>query len=93
MYSPENQPIDFLSSEHDRWVQITVRDFGPGLSDKEQLIFEKFYRAEPRHTGGIGLGLSIVRNFIELQNGKVTARSHQDGGAEFSIFLPIERLT
>jgi signal transduction histidine kinase len=66
-----------------------VRDHGAGLPVNEpERIFEKFYRAHPKHPGGVGLGLSIAKRLIELQQGSVSAHNHSEGGAVFDIFLP-----
>ena len=72
---------------------IEVADTGPGL-EPEQLehVFERFYRADPsraRASGGVGLGLSIVAAVAEAHGGRVSARSGPDGGATFTIAIPL----
>jgi two-component system sensor histidine kinase KdpD len=52
-------------------------------------IFEKFYRGDGRKTGGLGLGLSIARGFVEAHGGKLTAENRDGGGARFTISLPV----
>jgi two-component system, OmpR family, sensor histidine kinase KdpD len=67
-----------------------VRDRGPGLAQgEENKVFEKFYRGARQRPGGLGLGLSIARQLVEAHGGKISARNREDGGAEFSIRLPI----
>jgi signal transduction histidine kinase/ActR/RegA family two-component response regulator len=74
-------------------VQITVRDSGMGI-EPEFLphIFDRFRQADPgtnRIHGGMGLGLSIVRQLVELHGGTVRAESEGEGkGATFTVSLP-----
>ncbi|MEM8820798.1 MAG: ATP-binding protein [Pseudomonadota bacterium] len=68
-------------------VEITVRDYGPGLTraDEEQM-FEPFFTTKPVGKG-MGLGLSISFNIVEDFGGKLTAANHPDGGAIFQVRL------
>jgi two-component system sensor histidine kinase KdpD len=71
---------------------MTVADNGPGLrADQQGRLFDKFYRGDPGRTGGLGLGLSIARGFVEAHGGRVEARNQPGGGAQFTICLPLER--
>jgi CheY-like chemotaxis protein len=78
----------------DRRALIRVSDTGPGL-DAEELsrLFEPFVRGERhrlRGPAGLGLGLSIVRDLVELHDGEVRAQSEGAGkGATFSVWLPL----
>lgn len=66
-------------------VQLTVRDHGPGLPEREEKrIFEKFYSTKPE---GMGLGLAIARSIIEAHRGRLEAANAPDGGAVFTIHL------
>ncbi len=51
-------------------------------------LFDKFYRAPTAPTGGTGLGLSLVKGFVEAQGGTVNAQNRLGGGAIFTISLP-----
>ena len=78
----------------DGWVEVTVRDHGPGLT-AESLgrLFERFYRvdrARSREQGGTGLGLSIVKHIVQGHGGKVRAESQPGQGATFFLTLPAE---
>lgn len=89
IYSPKTAPIEINSFCSAKRGVIRVRDHGAGLPVNEpERIFEKFYRAHPKHPGGVGLGLSIAKRLIELQQGSVSAHNHSEGGAVFDIFLP-----
>ena len=75
-------------------VVIAVRDHGSGVPD-ELLphIFHPFYRvgdARDRHTGGVGLGLTIADRTIRLHGGTVRAANARDGGLIVEVTLPIE---
>lgn len=70
-------------------VCIRVRDTGPGLPDVRMgRVFAPFFTTK-KIGQGTGLGLSISRNIIEDHCGTLTARNHPDGGAEFSVCLPV----
>jgi signal transduction histidine kinase len=75
--------------------QITVHDTGPGIA-QEALphIFERFYRADhsrDRQQGGTGLGLTIAQRLAQAHGGLITAANHSEGGAVFTVVLPIRR--
>jgi PAS domain S-box-containing protein len=75
-------------------VQIIVRDTGKGISpDFLPYVFDTFRQADStttRNFGGLGLGLAIVRQIVELHGGHVTAESPGEGlGATFTVHLPL----
>jgi len=75
-------------------VTVVVSDTGSGIpSDFLPYIFERFRQAdtsEKRSHGGLGLGLSIVRNLVEMHGGRVSAESKGEGrGSSFTVTLPI----
>jgi PAS domain S-box-containing protein len=75
-------------------LRISVRDTGPGISpDLLPHIFEPFYQGEnARRAGGLGLGLAIVRNIVELHSGTVSVeRATEDQGVIFTVELPLRR--
>lgn len=74
-------------------VQVTVTDTGIGMSDDERIrAFDKFYqgsRRPARAFGGLGVGLALVRQLVELHGGTIEARSAgPDRGSEFIVRLP-----
>jgi signal transduction histidine kinase len=73
---------------------VSFRDTGTGIPDEDlDRIFDRFARADPgrsRHTGGFGLGLSIVRAIVEAHLGTVHVMSRVDVGTTFEIALPLE---
>jgi two-component system sensor histidine kinase KdpD len=92
-YSPQGGPIDIeVASPDGDHVQIAVRDRGPGIPVEHRArIFERFYQADAaQHAAGMGLGLFISREIVELHGGSITAEFPPDGGARFIITLPTE---
>jgi len=76
-----------------RHVRVDIEDTGIGISAVAlPRVFERFWQADSTHTreqGGLGLGLSLVRYFVELHGGHITAHSEGVGrGARFEITLP-----
>jgi two-component system, OmpR family, sensor histidine kinase KdpD len=72
-------------------LSIQVMDRGKGFPESELLsVFDKFYRGKEAKAGGTGLGLSIVKGFVEAHQGKVIAENRQNGGAIFTIKIPVK---
>jgi two-component system sensor histidine kinase KdpD len=70
---------------------MQVMDRGKGFPETELTsVFNKFYRGKEAKAGGSGLGLSIVKGFVEAHKGKVTAENRQNGGALFTIKIPVD---
>lgn len=73
-------------------VQIIVEDTGIGIPrDETEHIFQKFYRvdnSDTREIGGTGLGLALVKQRVELMNGKIWVESEQGKGSRFIVMLP-----
>ncbi len=91
-YAGECGPIVISTQEKDGMVSITVADQGPGIPEAElEAVFKPFYRpgyARQRETGGVGLGLTIVRTCIEACGGAVHCRNRSPKGLEVEIKLP-----
>ena len=75
------------------WAELTVDDDGPGVPvEAEQRIFDRFARLDEsrdRTTGGVGLGLAVVRAVVEHHGGTVGCARSPLGGARFLVRLPI----
>lgn len=84
-HTPENGKICFDYSVNPLYTEITINDSGTGF-DKEDLknIFKRFYQGR-NSTGGLGIGLSIAKSIIEMQNGFITAENSKNNGAQFNI--------
>ena len=71
-------------------LSIQVMDRGHGFPPSElSFVFNKFYRGKEAKSGGTGLGLSIVKSFVEAHQGKVIAENRKNGGAIFTIAIPV----
>jgi two-component system sensor histidine kinase KdpD len=69
---------------------LSVADNGRGFPPEAlPLIFEKFYRGPGAPAGGTGLGLTIVKGFVEAQGGQIKADNRPGGGASFTIRMPL----
>jgi signal transduction histidine kinase len=77
-----------------QWVKIAVSDFGPGIPRRAlKKIFDDFYRADnslTQTTRGTGIGLALVKKFIRLMGGRVSAENNTDAGCTITISLPMK---
>lgn len=90
-YTPENSIIEIFALQESSNCLIRVSDNGIGIPEEEiNYLFDKFYRVSETKTGGSGLGLSIVKGFIEAHNGVVKAENNQKGGVTFTVVFPAE---
>jgi PAS domain S-box-containing protein len=91
-YSPDGGSVEVGIEEHDGFVRFQVRDEGLGVSpDEQERIFEKFYRADPQMTrgvGGTGLGLYICKELIDRMGGRIWVEANEDKGSTFVFDLP-----
>ena len=93
-FTPRGGRVEVSLTRLDSHVEIVVRDSGQGISpDFLPYVFDRFRQADgsiTRAYSGLGLGLAIVRNLVELHGGTVEARSAgMNQGATFSIRLPL----
>jgi two-component system sensor histidine kinase KdpD len=90
-YTPEGTTVEVRVAAGPSEMALTISDHGPGLpTESLPHVFEKFYRVPGAPPGGTGLGLSIVKGLVEAHGGRVEARNRDGGGAEFTIYLPVE---
>ncbi len=75
------------------WLQWSVIDSGPGMNEREQgHVFEAFYQADngpTRDAGGVGLGLTITRELVQLMRGQMSLRSQPGQGTRVDVALPM----
>jgi two-component system sensor histidine kinase KdpD len=90
-HTPPGTPIEISAAAAPNMVTVAVADRGPGIPpDSEEQVFEKFFRGPYRHSGGVGLGLTICRGIVEAHGGQISAANRSGGGAVFCFTLPIE---
>jgi len=91
LYTPQKSTIWIEAGPAGQGYRFIVSDNGRGFTDKEiESVFDKFYRLPHSETGGIGLGLSLVKGFTEALGGTITLTSPKSGGAEFAIKIPAQ---
>jgi len=88
-YSPEGKRISLCTSIADARLVITVKDEGMGIPKEDQEhLFERFFRGSNATTiQGTGLGLNIVKRYLDLMNGGISFES-QTGRTVFTVTLP-----
>jgi len=93
-YSPDKKRIEITTGKEDGFAYISIQDFGIGIAKKDQKhIFDKFYRVSSGNLAksrGTGLGLSLVRQLVDAQKGKITVDSEVGKGSIFKLYLPLE---
>jgi signal transduction histidine kinase len=91
-FSPEGSRIELGCREEESEFLLFCRDEGIGLPPEEkEKIFEKFYQVDStatRRFGGAGLGLSIVKEIVQLHGGRIWVESEEGKGCTFSFTLP-----
>ncbi len=97
-YSPPGSRIALAVASRAGAVEISVRDAGLGIAPEMlERIFEPFFQqpaARASSSGGLGLGLTIARNLVQLHGGTIAARSDGPGkGSEFVVRIPALPLT
>jgi two-component system, OmpR family, sensor kinase len=90
-YSLPGGPIRVELSDGDpRIARFTIRDWGVGVpTERRAGIFGRFFRAHLNaHIDGLGIGLYVTRQIVELHGGTIEAHFPEDGGSEFIVTLP-----
>ena len=95
-FTKENGNIFVNLYKDEQWVHIIVKDDGIGIPiDIQDMIFDRFIQGDrslTRLNEGSGIGLSIVKSIVELNNGEIYLDSDGENGTEFEILLPNEKL-
>ena len=91
-FTPADKNITVTLSDLDDTVSIEVKDNGIGIpEDKLEVVFERFGQVDSslsRRAEGTGIGLSLVKNFVEALGGKISVKSKLGKGSTFTVMLP-----
>ncbi len=90
-FTPKEASITISLKQAAEGINIQVIDTGLGIpADKQKLIFERYYQADNEYANkqGLGIGLSLVQEIIELHHGNISVNSTPNQGTTFSIYIP-----
>lgn len=88
-YTPRNGEISLSAVLSEGNVIMRVSDNGAGIpADSLRQVFDRFFQADNSIAGGTGIGLAVVRSFVELHGGKVTVDSKEGKGTTFTVTIP-----
>lgn len=97
-YSPFGKQIGLIVNvnelENELHLEISVWDTGPGISKSDQeKIFNRFYRSNSQHQSekGTGIGLSLVKDLVDIYNGKINLQSEINKGSTFTVNLNLKK--
>ena len=90
-YTPPESEIKISIQTDPNTLVVSVADRGRGINESDlEKIFEKFYRGKNSQPGGLGLGLSVTKRFIEALGGEIEVHNRKNGGARFTFRVPVE---
>lgn len=91
-YTPQGKKVSIIIEEKDDQISFIVRDEGEGIREEDlPFLFERFYRGDKsrdRKTGGVGIGLSIVKALVEAHQGEIKIESQLHVGTTVKIQFP-----
>lgn len=89
-YSPEGKNVELHTNIENGKIQVQVKDYGIGIPESEQQhMFTRFFRANNVETiQGTGLGLTIVKRYLDLMDGKIWFESKEGEGTTFFVEIP-----
>lgn len=93
-FTPHGKPIHVKLSSKEESICVEVKDKGIGIPrDKVEVIFDRFGQVDSslsRQTEGTGMGLVLVKKYIEVLGGSISVKSRVGRGSTFTVFLPSE---
>lgn len=93
-FTPENGKIavrlSSLNKEDKRWIRFTVANTGSMISAEHiRNVFDRFYKIDMHHAGS-GIGLALVKAFVEMHGGTIAVESDEKLGTIFTVELPVQ---
>jgi PAS domain S-box-containing protein len=92
-YSPAGGNIEVHLGRHDRHAVVSIRDEGIGIPAADlSSLFSRFFRAgnvATKNIGGVGIGLFVVREIVQLHGGHIDVDSIENAGSTFTVSLPV----
>ena len=92
-FSPKNSTIFISLKKENDYAKVIIKDQGSGINKEDiPYIFDKFFQSDKSHKSeGNGLGLTLVKEIVDLLNGKIEVDSKIDIGTSFIISLPMKK--
>ena len=94
-FTPAGGRVELRAQKRDEDFVLTVADTGMGISEKNlPHVFDRFWQADDsskRKYQGVGIGLALVKELVEIQGGKVTVQSQEGKGTTFTVTLPYQK--
>lgn len=88
-YAPAASDIGLKACYLDGSLDVEITDEGPGFPEEViGQVFQKFFKVSAGKTGGLGLGLSIVKGFVTAHNGTISIENRDKGGTKFTLRIP-----
>jgi signal transduction histidine kinase len=89
-YSPKGKEVELISKNENGFLEIFVKDYGIGIPKADQAeMFSRFFRAtNVENIQGTGLGLTIVKRYLDLMGGEIDFESEQYKGSTFRVKIP-----
>jgi signal transduction histidine kinase len=91
-FTPEGGTITLRAREENGSIVVEVQDTGYGIPEEEQRrLFRPYHRqiGDREHLSGLGLGLALCKNLVQLHGGRIWVRSQEGKGSTFSFSIPI----
>ena len=92
-FTPDNGSITVSFCASPSSITLTVADNGCGIASADiDRIFDRFYQTDKVNPQGSGIGLALVKAFVELHDGTITASSTQGKGTTFTVVIPLRQI-
>lgn len=92
-YTDEGGSITISVARDGRMAAVSVEDTGIGLSpEEEKMVFSRFWRADSgraKESGGLGVGLALVKEIVDRHHGRVSAKGEKGVGSVFTLYFPL----